>query len=94
MHHDLAVTLMDSPGYFVLILYYASLLSSFLGPYPHMSKILSNQHLITNEIKGLKFCNSAQSSFDAQTNRQFAKKSLQPTHTYYYFYSIFNYKVR
>ena len=35
----------------------------------HMLKILSNLHLFTNEIKSLKFYNSAQSSSGTWMNR-------------------------
>ena len=61
---------MDTPGYIFLILCFLNPIDYFLRTIFHISDISlnipSNANCKTNKIKGMKFCNSAQSSLNAQ----------------------------
>ena len=61
-HKDLAITLMDTTGYFFHLYIYLSLILSFLRTSSIFSIICSSYHLIANEIKDWNSHNSAQSS--------------------------------
>ena len=82
LHQDLAVTLMDTPGYFLQL----SLLSYPLSLLRTPSILVHNNNcLITNEIKDQNFNDSTQSSFDLTDEQTTSTQCLHQLHNTIYF---------